>query len=327
MTKFVYSDKFSLKNRTKRGSEPFFLVDSGVLHVDWVAALPNRYVVDTSRQKSTTDTYNEIIITMLKKKLSKKTTLIVVGGGMLHDLGGFVAATFLRGIRWIYVPTTLVGMADSCIGGRCGLYFDGKDCAIGSNYPPDYVIIDYNFVHSLPDSEWAGGVCEIIKTALLSRKLLKYLEHNIYALLSHDDTVTKTCLDYCRKTKTEMLKERAFGLDNRAALKLGRTLGVALESIDGKKRSRGEYVVFGLVLEMSMFKADISQKFYDRVFRIIDKLSLEPLDFSVEMLVEKCFEYNSTGVLKIPVPWTCGMLTTRKIDEATMLEFLNGYKV
>ena len=325
MTKFIWSEKLA-KRKSKLLKNAFLIVDSRLtLDANDYWFSDNNYVVDLKKQSNNLKTFSEIITTMFKRKMDKTTTLIAVGGREIHDLAGFISATYLRGIRWIYVPTTLTAMVDCCIGGRCGLDEGDKDCAIGSNHPPCSVILDLSFLKELSDEEWSSGVCEIIRTAINDQRAFTYLEQTVIDLKSRNEQTVRECVNMVRSIKKKMLRNHAMKT-GRSSLKIGRTIGLALERDDKAKRGRGEYLLLGMLLEMSVLKEYIDAKYYVRVLSLIDKTELKPLGFSVESVVNNCFQHTNLGIVTLAVPSKCGVIEVKKMDEATVLSRLDAYK-
>lgn len=182
----------------------------------------------------------------------RKSVLINLGGGMLTDLGGFAAATFKRGIRFINIPTTLLGAVDAAVGGKTGINFNGLKNEIGSFAPAMAVLVDSNFFRSLNPENLLSGYAEMLKHGLLSSSedLAELLRFNIeevdYTWLN--DLVYKSI-----QIKERIVKEDPLEQGIRKALNLGHTFGHAFESLShelGKPIPHGYAVAWGLVCEL-----------------------------------------------------------------------------
>ncbi len=183
---------------------------------------------------------------------TRHSLLINLGGGMVTDLGGFAAATFKRGIRYINIPTTLLGAVDASVGGKTGINFGGYKHEIGSFYPSEFVIISSDFFRTLSHHALLSGYAEMIKHALihsatdLDKLLLFPLDPPDYGQLN--EMVFRSV-----SIKRQIVEKDPFEQDIRKALNLGHTTGHAFEShalTSGKPVAHGYAVAWGLIVEL-----------------------------------------------------------------------------
>lgn len=187
---------------------------------------------------------------MLAKKLSRDTCLIALGGGVTTDLGGFIAATYCRGIPLVMVPTSLLGMVDACMGGKTGInVLQGKNL-LGSIHHPKKILIDPAALKTLPLQALRCGIVEMIKHGLIADKSyfaeLDVHCHNLLALQA--DIVEKAIFDSCR-IKTAIVQQDVKEQGERYLLNFGHTVGHALENLTNYTISHGEAVAIGLLVE------------------------------------------------------------------------------
>ena len=183
---------------------------------------------------------------------SRNSLLLNVGGGMITDMGGFVAATFKRGIHSVNVPTTLMASVDAAVGGKTGINFNGLKNEIGSFYPPLCVLIDSSFLKTLDRDNLLSGYAEMVKHALISNM------ETYHAILSFDlDRVDYTLLNQMVAqsvaVKERIVEEDPKEMGIRKALNLGHTVGHAYESLSfrkGRPVLQGHAVAAGLVSEL-----------------------------------------------------------------------------
>lgn len=318
---FVIPPEKAKKLLTQHRKNLFFLVDAAVTDVmDLISDNYPRFEFHSDRHSNDTDTYYDVVLTMTKHCADKKTLLVAVGGGILRDLAGFVAATFMQGMDWIYVPTTTIGMIDGTVGGRSRLRFEGRIGLIGVNCRPLHIVEDHRLLLSQPDAARSGGLCRIVGIAVTSKKLFKWLEKNIDGLVSGDEQIFSEAVVMCRKTLGRLLT------GNRKALKVGTVFGEAFRLQGGERRNFGEYALFGMIIENELFKSDINMQFYDSLAAIIDKLPTAPLDFSVENTIKYCFAGSKDGTVKISVAIRPGRIIYKRADETAALMTLNQFK-
>jgi 3-dehydroquinate synthase len=182
------------------------------------------------------------------QRLDRTSVLVAVGGGVIGDLAGFAAASYLRGITFIQVPTTLLAMVDSSVGGKTGLNLDAGKNLVGAFHQPKAVYIDTSLLATLPPREFAAGMAEIIKAGLLGDpELLARLEKSPLTLASDDlpDVVRRCCAIKARVVEADEHETAKDG--GRALLNLGHTFGHAIEQVTGYGTYlHGEAVAVGL---------------------------------------------------------------------------------
>ena len=184
--------------------------------------------------------------------VTRHSLVINLGGGMVTDLGGFAAATFKRGVRFINVPTTLLGAVDAAVGGKTGFNYNSLKNEIGAFAPASDVIISTCFFDSLPMQEMKSGFAEVLKHAMLSDRseFLRLLDHDFNAPIDHDDLLER--LRRSVQVKVDIVARDPNEQGERKALNLGHTVGHAFESLAmqrGTPVPHGYAVAWGLVTE------------------------------------------------------------------------------
>lgn len=176
-------------------------------------------------------------------------TLVAVGGGVVGDVAGFAAATYLRGVRIVHVPTTLVAQVDSSIGGKTGVDLPEGKNLVGAFHPPKLVIVDPELLRTLPQREYRSGLYEVVKYGIIAdAKLFAFLEDHVDALLRRDAAALDWIIPRCIAIKARVVNadERESGL--RKILNYGHTLGHALEAATQYKRFlHGEAIGWGMI--------------------------------------------------------------------------------
>lgn len=231
-----------------------------------------KFIIKAGEASKNLKTVEEVCSKMLEVGCNRATTVIAIGGGVVGDLAGFVAAIFMRGVKWINIPTTLLAQVDSSIGGKTGVDFKTYKNMLGAFYQPEKIIISAHFLDTLPERELLCGMGEVIKTAFLEPEIFNYFCEDTDKLLSYDKDslfeVIEMCVDYKEWIVLEDEKETK-GL--RSILNLGHTIGHALESFEHYKKSHGEYVLHGLRLENFMCKNFINPDTYELMQEILKR--------------------------------------------------------
>jgi len=208
----------------------------------------HRILFDDSESAKRLETVEQIARDLLRAGADRQSVIVAVGGGVVGDVAGFVAATYLRGVRLVHVPTTLVAQVDSSIGGKTGVDLPEGKNLIGAFYPPQHVMADPQTLATLPHREYRSGLYEVIKYAVIAdRELFIYLARKMPALLRRDAKALAWIIPRCIKIKARIVAkdEREGGL--RQILNFGHTLGHALETVSGYRRFlHGEAVGCGM---------------------------------------------------------------------------------
>ncbi len=208
-------------------------------------------VITAGEQHKDWSSLNAIFDALLAARCERKTTLIALGGGVVGDLTGFAAATYLRGVPFIQVPTTLLALVDSSVGGKTAINHPRGKNMIGAFYQPQAVIADTATLATLPPRELAAGLAEVIKYGLIrDLPFFEWLETNIDALNSRDAAAMAFAIQRsCENKAAVVAADEREENGGRALLNLGHTFGHAIESGMGYgKWLHGEAVAAGMVV-------------------------------------------------------------------------------
>lgn len=247
----IYIQKNILKEITNyidfnKFSKVVILTDENVIRYNWIKNISIKaefIVIKYGEINKTLDTINYIWQSMNNLKMDRKSLLINVGGGGVCDLGGFCASTYMRGIEFIQIPTTLLAQIDASVGGKTGFDFNGGKNIIGTFAEPYAVIIDTATLSTLPKREYNSGMAEIIKYGIIyDKKFFHYLE-------SKDIDINHIIEKCCKiKAKIVAIDFKENGL--RKILNFGHTIGHSIESISLKTQNpllHGEAVAIGIM--------------------------------------------------------------------------------
>lgn len=235
-------------------------------------------------------TLNQVFDTLLEANQNRKTTLIALGGGVVGDMCGFAAACYQRGVNFIQMPTTLLSMVDSSVGGKTGVNHPLGKNMIGAFHQPQCVVADLSLLDSLPPREYAAGVAEIIKYGLIcDAEFFEWLEANIDQLMARDSEILAEAVYRSCRDKAIVVAEDETEQDRRAILNLGHTYGHAIETAEGYGNwLHGEAVAAGMVLAaaLSVKLGWLDPEILGRTRALLTKAAL-PLDPPEDMNVDQ----------------------------------------
>jgi 3-dehydroquinate synthase len=202
----------------------------------------------------TTDSLHQLLDKLVDIGANRDTTVIALGGGVVGDIAGFAAASYMRGVGFVQVPTTLLAQVDSSVGGKTGVNHPRGKNLIGAFYQPAIVLIDTLTLATLPGRELKAGLAEVIKYgAIADRKFFDWLEANIDSLLAGDTDALAHAIRRCCELKAEVVAEDEREGARRALLNFGHTFGHAIEHCLGYGEwLHGEAVAAGMVIAASL---------------------------------------------------------------------------
>ena len=234
----------------------------------------NTAILEDGEAYKTTAAVETVIDALVANKANRDTTVIALGGGVVGDIAGFAAACYMRGVRFIQVPTTLLAQVDSSVGGKTGVnHAEGKNL-IGAFHQPGLVLIDIDTLTTLPDRELRAGLAEVIKYgAIVDAEFLGWLENNIEDLLAKDAEALAYAVRRSCELKAEVVAEDERESGRRAILNFGHTFGHAIEHLQGYGEwLHGEAVAAGMV--MAAMLSGIEQQEMARLVDLIRRAGL-----------------------------------------------------
>ena len=231
--------------------------------------------IEPGEQNKTLETVEKIYEKFLDWELDRSSFVIAIGGGIVCDVAGFAASTFMRGIDFGFVPSTLLAQVDASIGGKNGVNFRGYKNLIGVFNQPQFVLCDTDLLYTLPERELACGMAEVVKHAVIrSASLFEFLEQEWASLLSlQKDSVEKVINDSI-VIKSWIVQSDALEKGERKKLNFGHTLGHAIEK-EGQM-SHGEAISIGMVMasKISAARGMLSHQEVDHIISILKNLKL-----------------------------------------------------
>jgi 3-dehydroquinate synthase len=275
-------------------------------------------------------TLNEIFTALLTEKHNRTTTLIALGGGVVGDMTGFAAACYQRGVNFIQIPTTLLSMVDSSVGGKTGVNHPMGKNMIGAFYQPQAVVADIALLKSLPAREVSAGLAEVIKYGLISDyDFFVWLEQNIELLIQGDEGALSSAVLRSCKNKADVVAQDEHEGGIRAILNFGHTFGHAIETAQGYGSwLHGEAVAAGMVMaaDLSMRRGDLSSNDFSRIVNLLTRAKLPtkaPQDMTAEQFVDLMGVDKKVldGRLRLVLLTSLGeAIVTSDIDKSLLLQ-------
>lgn len=236
----------------------------------------SKYCIEPGEESKSFDTLLEIYDKLLDFKLTRKDLIITLGGGVIGDLGGFVAATFLRGVSFVQIPTSLLAQVDSSVGGKVAVDLPRGKNLVGSFYQPKGVLIDPNVLETLDEKFYKDGMGEVIKYGCIKDKALFNLLNTLNSrdeVMEHVEDIIYTCCNI----KREIVERDEKDTGDRMILNFGHTLGHAIEKYFGfSKFTHGEGVAIGmyLITKLCEEKGLVKEKYSEDIKEILVRYGL-----------------------------------------------------
>lgn len=242
--------------------------------------------LDANEGAKSLSALDQIYRQLIEGGADRNSVLFAVGGGVMGDITGFVAATYMRGIRWVGVPTTLLAQVDSSVGGKTGVNHALGKNLIGTFHQPVSVVCDVSFLKTLPRREVVSGLGEVVKYGLLSKpSFFEWITENRSALLDLDTETVIEAVTRCVTIKARIVeKDERETLGKRASLNLGHTIGHALETATKYSCFRhGEAVLVGLrsMLELSVERGHLAPGEKAEILQFLSRIPVPVIPRSV----------------------------------------------
>lgn len=232
----------------------------------------NKFILKDGEKEKNFKTYQKIINSALKLQLNRKGTIVAIGGGVAGDLAGFVASTYMRGIKFIQVPTTLLAAVDSSVGGKTAVDTGFGKNLVGTFYQPDIVFINPKFLKTLDERQYKSGLGEVVKYAFIEKSclceeefnLINFLNENLDKINDRDEKILLKLIEICIKLKKSVVEKDEKENNLRRILNFGHTFAHAAEKITNYKYTHGEAVAQGIIFAFAVAeKNNLTDKNYN----------------------------------------------------------------
>src|SRR5574344_3138089 len=241
-----------------------------------------KFILKDGENQKNLKNYKKILDKAQKINLERKDVIIAIGGGGVGDITGFVASTYLRGIDFIQVPTTLLSMVDSSVGGKVAVNTEFGKNLVGAFYQPKAVFINLSFLKTLDERQFLSGMGEVVKYSFIEKtcqnnkglNLFDILSDNYEKILARDLEIFLMIITFCLKLKASVVEKDEREENLRRILNFGHTYGHALERLTNyKKFTHGEAIVYGMIFafEISLKKAFITIEYFEKSIQLIKK--------------------------------------------------------
>jgi 3-dehydroquinate synthase len=236
-----------------------------------------KHVLMPGEEHKTLEAVYGIYQKLVEQKFDRTGTLVALGGGVVGDITGFAAATYMRGINFVQVPTTLLSQADSSVGGKTGVDFDGHKNVIGAFYQPKLVFINVHTIKTLPKREVSAGLAEVIKHGLiLDAEYCEYIKDNAEKIFDFDENVLQYLAKKNCSIKGSVVEADEKESDLRAILNFGHTIGHAIETVQNFQLLHGECVAIGIVgaYRLAFYLGVVTEVMVENIKVLLQKLEL-----------------------------------------------------
>ncbi len=276
-------------------------------------------ILPPGEERKNLETVSYLWRSFLENGLDRKSTVIALGGGVVCDLTGFAASTYMRGVDWIAIPTTLLAMVDAALGGKTGIDLPEGKNLVGSFHPPNLVLADPSLLLSLPERELRSGMAEVVKHGVIS-------DPELFEMCSRDMDWVKQNLEEIVKramaVKIKIIEEDPYEKGLRAALNLGHTVGHAIELASGFELRHGEAIAIGMATESKYAeRIGIARKgISDAICKVLSELGLPieyPNNISREEIIRlmRVDKKRGAGSIRFALPVQIGRVELVEVSD------------
>lgn len=278
---FADLEKLTSRNNTILLTDENIFAAHGKKFKDW-----NTIVLKAGEQYKVQATVDSVIDQMIAMKADRTTTLVGIGGGVVTDMTGYIAGIYMRGIRFGFLPASILAMVDASIGGKNGIDVGVYKNMVGMIRQPDFLLYDVSLLKSLPNEEWVNGMAEVIKhAAIKDAPMFKMLEETSLPTLKKDEALLSKLIRRNALLKTKVVQEDEFEKGERRLLNFGHTIGHAIENMYELKH--GHAVAIGMMAAAGISEKLTGFKESDRLSKLIRKYRLpHQLEFDKNKALE-----------------------------------------
>lgn len=282
------------------------------------------YVFPAGEESKNGNTYLDILNFLAKNQFTRSDILIALGGGVVGDITGFAAATYLRGISYIQIPTTLLAMVDSSVGGKTAIDLPAGKNLVGAFYQPRLVLCDIEALRTLPESIFCDGCAEVIKYGIL-------YDSALFAHLNEKglDFDRQSVISRCIELKRNVVAEDEFDTGARQKLNLGHTIGHGIEAQSDFTVSHGQAVAIGMAIVTKAGAATgiCDSKLYTKILTTLEKFKL-PYNtiYSADALFQSALsdKKRSGGTVNLIIPKDIGNCIIRSTPISELKSFIEA---
>lgn len=305
-------------------------LDQAIAALERVGYTVQGYCFEPGENHKTLRTVTEVWDFFIQAGIDRGSTVVALGGGVVGDLTGFAASTFLRGVPWVNVPTTLLAMVDSSLGGKTGVDLPQAKNLVGAFYPPSLVLADPQVLGTLPDRELRGGLAEAIKHGVIDdAELFRLCESGWASVAENLGVIVRRGM----AVKLKVIEVDPYEKGLRQALNLGHTIGHGVELASDFRLSHGEAVAIGMVSEarlaerLGMAKPGLAEK----IVRVLSGVGL-PVDIPEDLARERILDAmrldkkRAAGKVRFALPISIGEVRTGVVvEDWEQVEKVLGY--
>lgn len=274
-------------------------------------------ILEDGEEYKNFESLKTILDCAVENRLERKDCIVALGGGVVGDMAGFAAATYMRGIDFVQIPTTLLAQVDSSVGGKVAINHEKGKNLIGAFYQPKVVISDISSLKTLDKRQLKTGLSEVLKYAFIEKScmaaedfaLFDFLEKNCEKIFSLEETILATLINTCCKLKSAVVNQDETEKGVRAILNFGHTFAHAAESLTNYTfYTHGEAVALGMtaVFEMAYSMKIIDENYYQKAKQLIEKYQIMPeiAEFDKEAFYNEMFldKKASGGKIRFVLP-------------------------
>jgi 3-dehydroquinate synthase len=301
--------------------QSWFIIDKNLEKYYDFNSLSNKIFYECNETTKSFDHIEILLKTFTQNQFKSNTEVVIIGGGTLQDVAGFCCSIYSRGIKYKFVPTTLLSQCDSCVGGKTSINFSSIKNILGTFYPPTEILICDKFLQTLSEEDFKSGLGEVFKFKILQNKLNK----NIFSKENLNQLI-RECLEY----KISIIEIDEFDQGLRKLLNYGHTFGHALEITSNYKLPHGSAVILGILIINDILKELNIETNLD--YTIINKIGLSLIEhinidkkwFNIENIIKTIkSDKKNTGQINLVFPDKNIIFNTIRLEENEIIRLCN----
>lgn len=301
--------------------QSWFIIDKNLEKYYDFDSLSNKIFYECNETTKSFDHIEILLKTFTQNQFKSNTEVVIIGGGTLQDVAGFCCSIYSRGIKYKFVPTTLLSQCDSCVGGKTSINFSSIKNILGTFYPPTEILICDKFLQTLSEEDFKSGLGEVFKFKILQNKLNK----NIFSKKNLNQLI-RECLEY----KISIIEIDEFDQDLRKLLNYGHTFGHALEITSNYKLPHGSAVILGILIINDILKelnveTNLDYTIINKIgLLLIEHINIDKEWFNIENIIKTIkSDKKNTGQINLVFPDKNIIFNTIRLEENEVIRLCN----
>jgi 3-dehydroquinate synthase len=311
----------------------FYLIDKNIYSKNKIIKKikGNKILIKSNEDAKNYNNISKVIKKIIEGNINRESVIVAIGGGIVQDISGFIASILFRGIKWNFIPTTILAQCDSCIGGKTSINFNSYKNQLGNFYPPKKIFLDIRLLSTLPLKDIKSGLGEMAHYYLVSNaKDWNFYKKNLKKVLkkNFDKKIMRSLIFKSLLIKKKFIEKDEFDTGKRLILNYGHTFGHAIEKITNYKISHGMAVAHGInianffSLKLNLINKEKFEEIENQISKIVNLSELKRMNVEHFLKIIKKDKKNKNGQIRLILTRGVGKMFIKSVNKESKFIYL-----